>query len=177
MWLEKYRPYMRAFSLPTFSDGFIRLNIRGREDRGKILPEHFREECARLTSLLMDLKNPSTGQPAVKTVIPIRDSPFQTGDDRPPADLVVQWHPTSEGNGFHSPTLGTFGPAPSLRASSHSAEGFWAACGPDVPRIQEELSGSVLDIAPSLLDLVGARPPQPLQGRSLCPAFPGKSDS
>jgi len=176
MWLEKYRPYMRAFALPTFSDGLIRLNIRGRESRGRILPKHFQEECSRLTSLLMDLKNPATGLAAVKAVIPIRDSPFQTGDDRPPADLVVQWHPPGDGNGFVSPTLGAFGPAPSLRASTHSPEGFFAACGPDIPQIREELSGSILDIAPTLLDLVGANPPQPLEGLSLLPLSRDKSD-
>jgi predicted AlkP superfamily phosphohydrolase/phosphomutase len=173
MWLEKYWPHMRAFALPTFSDGFIRLNVRGREAQGLIKPSRFQEECTRLTTLLMELRDPTTNQPAVKTVIPMRDNPFQIGDERPAADLIVQWHALSEGNAFTSPTLGTFGPAPSLRSSTHSDEGFFAACGPDIPKVREELSGHILDIAPTLLDLMGAFPPIPLEGLSLRPSAQG----
>jgi predicted AlkP superfamily phosphohydrolase/phosphomutase len=167
MWLEKYRPYMRAFALPTFSDGFIRLNVRKREGHGLIAAADFRQECARLTALLHDLRNPVNNQAAVKNVIQVRDTPFQTGDEFPHADLIVQWNPLGDGGVFRSPTLGLFGPAPSLRASAHSAEGFFIANGPEITPVSETLSGSILDIAPTLLEMIGAQAPLPLEGNSL----------
>jgi len=167
MWLEKYRPYQRAFALPTFSDGFIRLNVRGREGRGRVEPGRFREECARLEQLLRGLRDPHNGTPAVREVFRVRDDPFQLGPERPDADLIVRWNPLGRGGVFECPVLGRFGPAPALRASAHSGTGFFGACGPGVPRREGILEGSVLDIAPTLLALSGQPPPVPLKGRPL----------
>jgi predicted AlkP superfamily phosphohydrolase/phosphomutase len=167
MWLEKYRPYQRAFCLPTFSDAFIRINVRGRESRGVVEPAAFRGELERLESLLRALRHPEKGTPAVCKIFRIRDDPFQLGSELPDADLIVRWHPLGKGGSIECPKLGRFGPAPALRASIHSGTGFFGAWGPDVEPAEELLEGHVLDIAPTLLALAGQKPPAPLEGRVL----------
>jgi len=166
-WIEKYRPHMRAFALPTFSDGFIRINVRGRERHGRISARRFRDECDRLTTLLDELRDGTTGQRAVRNVIRTRDDAHQTGSDRPPADLVVQWHPPSAENAIESPVLGRLGPVHSLRASTHCPHGFFTAVGPDLPAGQTVSNGHINDVAPTLLDLLGVAPPALMAGRSL----------
>lgn len=167
MWIRKYWPHMRAFALPTFSDGQIRLNVRGREARGFIAPGDYDAECGRLTEALLRLRHTASGLPAIRRVLRTRRDAFQSGNDLPPADLVVQWTDPGGANCVDSPALGRLGPVDSLRGSAHSPVGFFTACGPRIPAGTVPAGSTIFDIAPTLLDLIGAQPPAPLPGRSL----------
>jgi predicted AlkP superfamily phosphohydrolase/phosphomutase len=65
------------------------------------------------------------------------------------------------------PLLGRIGPFPFQRAGSHRPLGFMLAAGPGVPGESEPQRGHALDIAPTILSLMGARIPQRLEGKAL----------
>ena len=74
-WYRLCWPRMRAFALPGVSDGYIRLNVKGRESKGLVDPEAFGATLDSLVRLMESVKNPRTGNPLVKKVIRIRERP------------------------------------------------------------------------------------------------------
>ncbi len=159
MWLQPYWRYMRAFALPTFSSGFVRINLRGREGRG-VVPFHaYDAECERITQLLREFHHPETGEPMVTDVERTRKDPLDDGLDKPLADLVVSWNNECGEIRFVSDRLGEIGPVLPLRSGSHIPTGFCVGAGASVPLVPERIPGHVLHFAPTILHLAG------LQGR------------
>ncbi len=166
LWYRSYWKQMKAFALPSFSDGFIRINLRGREKHGMVDPASYDSICSELEELLMELKHPETGRPVVKKIIRTRKAGQEENPKLPSADLVILWdHPHPCGH-VHS-RLGSLGPFPGIRAGQHVPEGFMMISGPRIPRGSRLPSAHVLDIHPTLLDLMGVAPVAPLEGRSL----------
>lgn len=168
-WTIPYRPYMKAFSLLSASDGYIRLNVRGRESHGLIAPEDFRRACADVTAFLLDLRDPNTGRPAVRKVVPIRLEAHDGDANAHAADLIVLWN-SGVKTCLFSPRFGMLGPVPYHRASGHSPDGFLCASGPGIPR-GAFASGSPLDVAPTILALAGSSSGHVLPGRCLIPGL------
>ena len=88
---REWWPEMPWFALPSFSDGHIRVNVRGRERDGIVALEDYTACCDELEAMLRECRDPRTGGPAVDKVLRLRaDDPL---DPRGPgADLVVTWH-------------------------------------------------------------------------------------
>jgi predicted AlkP superfamily phosphohydrolase/phosphomutase len=171
-WLMPYRPWMNAFTLISASDGLIRLNVKGRERRGRIRRADFSLACAELIALLDDLRIEESGEPAVAKVIRIREDPMDWGPGLHDADLVVKWRPQVRTR-LVSPQLGALGPVPWHRASAHSPDGFLSATGPGIAAGGFAI-GTPLDIAPTILALAGSRAGATLPGRCLVPALPAR---
>lgn len=74
-WFKPLWPGMRAFALPSVSDGYIRLNVRGREAMGLVEPTDFDAVLDALTELVLGLVNPHTGRAAVVRVVRTRRAP------------------------------------------------------------------------------------------------------
>lgn len=164
MWYQPFWPYMKAFALPTFSDGYVRLNVKGRESAGIVDPADYISAREEIAALICDLKDPRTGKGMVREIMRMRDSPFDDDERASYSDLIVLWtlDPTDV---VDSPRYGRIGPAPYRRSGDHTAEGFFAVAGPDV-RPGELPDGEILDLAPTLLDILGAQKPNHLEGRS-----------
>lgn len=156
-WYQPFWPHMKAFALLTNSDGFIRLNVRGREAQGVVKPEDFARVCDEVTTLVMDLRIPETGARAVSKVIRVRDrydaSLAPLAHD---ADLAVVWNPDIR-QCLVSPRFGQLGPLPILRAGGHNADGFLCAAGPGIAPGTCLAEGTPLDIAPTVLRLLGVQ--------------------
>lgn len=165
MWLEPYWPHMRAFCLPTFSDGFIRLNVKGREARGIVSPEEFSCELEKIRKALDSYKFEGTDESAIETVITVRNTPYEN-PNQSPADLIIIWKDRAIGT-IESESFGKIGPLPALRAGRHTAKGFMLGCGPRLSTSGVNENGSIVDIAPTILDLMGKEPPRHLSGSSL----------
>ena len=163
-WANAYRPYMKAFALISASDGCIRLNVRGRERRGMVAAEDFRQACDEITGILMELRDPETGLPAVRKVLPMRSDPLDWSGTDYDADLIVLWNSVARTR-LTSPRFGKFGPVPYHRTSAHTPHGFIAARGPGIAKGSFP-TGSPLDVAPTLLKLAGSRKTS-LPGRCL----------
>ncbi|MGE5721775.1 MAG: hypothetical protein ACM3YM_04870, partial [Sphingomonadales bacterium] len=150
-----YQPFwsrMSAFALPAFYDGRIRINLAGREARGRVHPEDYDALCDALEALVRVCRNPITGEEAVASV---------ERNERPPAtleasqaDMVVVWKPATLG--LSHPTLGTIGPVPYRRTGGHTGgPGFAWLGGPGIGkgRLPDR---SAFDVVPTVLELLGA---------------------
>lgn len=167
MWYHPAWPEMAAFALPSFSEGFVRLNVRGREARGIVDPEQYGATCDRITAELHRLKDARTGRPAVKRVVRTRGRRHDAVQDRPSdADLIVLWEDVPMDVVDH-PTAGRIGPVPYKRSGSHVHRGFLMAAGPGIPAAQRFNDRHSLDIPPTILSLVGAPVPAHFEGTAV----------
>ena len=164
-----------AFTLRADLNGYIRLNIRGREPSGVVPPEEVDALSARIIEGLQSFRDAATGEPLIEEVCRATEV-FPPGErfDRLP-DLIIRWHPSSGATheAVSSPRFGriersTPGRIPNGRSGNHSPEGFLIASGAGIAagaRLEPE--ADILDIAPTALRRLGARSAVPLAGKVL----------
>ena len=164
MCYQPHWPSMPAFALPSFYDGRIRINLEGREARGMVPLGRYEAMCGELERLLLECRNPRTGEPAVEAIErgATRDA-MALG--RSEADLTVVWRGVTAA--FEHPQLGLIGPVPLRRTGGHTgryglaylrAAGVVAADGG---------VRSAFDVVPTLVALLGAKPSARMSGRPL----------
>jgi predicted AlkP superfamily phosphohydrolase/phosphomutase len=148
----------RAFTLPTDLEGCLRINLQGREPEGIVAPgaEHALL-CGHIREELLELINPATGAPAVRQVHLRHDVfPGALGDHLP--DIIVTWNDEAPIDGLSSPRVGLVEEAsPDPRTGTHSTSGFLLAAGPEVAPGPGG-HGHLLDVAPTVLELLGLEP-------------------
>jgi predicted AlkP superfamily phosphohydrolase/phosphomutase len=168
-WMPGYRyrhnrQLMPAFALPSFSDGRIRINLRGRERFGIVGPSRYEETCTSLETLLRECRAPSTGEPSVASIERASTAdPSAIG--RSEADLRVEWHNLAVA--FEHPRLGLIGPVPFHRIGGHTAPygGAYVAATGVEPR--DRGIGSSFDVAATMVQLLGTNPAVHPSGKSL----------
>lgn len=148
-----YWSRMPAFALPSFYDGRIRLNLRGRESHGMISP---RDYAATLDALETDLRgctNPRTGGSVVAQVErPAADGdPLRLGPTQ--ADLVIVWNTTLA---FDHPEIGCVGPLPYRRTGGHTGPYGMAYLWGDGIAPGDFGTRSSFDMPPTIMALAGA---------------------
>jgi hypothetical protein len=151
----------RFFYLPI-SGGWsgIRINLVGREPRGKVHPGTECEAlCEKLTAELMDMKNAATGRPVVHQVLrTAREYRGERIDNLP--DLMVEWSRDAEINGVTSPRIETVtGADTHSRTGDHLAGGLLLARGPGVRAGPFGKAVPVESLAPSIAALLGVALP------------------
>lgn len=169
-WYRPLWPKMKAFALPSVSDGYVRLNVKDRERHGRIEPEHFRAALAEIGEVLTRTSNPRTGRPLVTRLEATRETPLDHPHIAP--DLVVCWDDSVPADVLDSPDHGRIGPLPYFRTGGHVAHGtsIGNACyarGPDIVPGSAVRKGKLEDLSATLLHLLGIAPPEPLAGRPL----------
>ncbi len=158
---HRYWRDMRAFALPSFSDGHVRVNVRGREHDGVVDPDDFRAACDEVIDLVAACRDARTGEPVLAEAARLRDHP---DDDGPAADIVLMWAGIADA--FEHPQLGTIGPFPYCRTGEHSPTGFSFIAGPGIAR--DDLGRRPADdLAPTILSLLGRTPDRELAGTPL----------
>ncbi|NEO99007.1 MAG: nucleotide pyrophosphatase [Symploca sp. SIO2E9] len=167
LWYQKFWPQMKAFALPSFSEGYIRLNLQGRESQGIVSPQEYNAVCDELTAKLYRLQDARTGEPMVKEIIRTRQEATDSNPKLPDADLVVMWQEKYASDVVDSPDIGRIGPVPFNRTGSHRSDGFLLAKGPDIPDGSSLPTGHSLDLAPTILNLLGAEIPESFAGKPL----------
>jgi predicted AlkP superfamily phosphohydrolase/phosphomutase len=166
MWYRPLWPQMKAFALPAFSDGYIRINVQGRERDGIVAPAEYDAVCAEIAAMLYLLQDGRTKQPLVKQVVRTRTSPFDDDAKLPEPDLIVVWHEIPTDVVDH-PDLGRIGPLTFNRSGSHRENGFLMASGPGITPGSDLTAGGAVDIAPTILNLMGAEIPAYFDGKPL----------
>jgi len=165
---RRWWPKLEAFALPTFYDGRIRLNVRGRERDGLVDPADYTATCERLEGQLHACRDARTGGPLVERVDRLRSAdPFASGG--PDADLQVVWASTADA--LVHPTIGRIGPIPYRRTGGHSPNGFAFVSGPDIDTCDLGLRHAH-DVTPTVLHLLGRPLPRTFDG---CPLVGGGS--
>jgi hypothetical protein len=169
MWYSPVWPRMQAFALPSFSEGYVRINVKGREAQGIVEPSDYERACEHVVAQLRLLTNARTGEPLVKQTVRTRRDPFHAAlrDGRPSdADLIVLWSDEPADVADH-PVAGRIGPVPYKRSGSHVHRGFVMARGEGIPAALRLPQAHALTLAPTLLTLVGAPIPAHFEGRPL----------
>jgi predicted AlkP superfamily phosphohydrolase/phosphomutase len=166
-WYQPLWPSMKAFALPSFSEGYVRINLKGREPQGIVDPADYHTLCDELEAQLYALREPRTDIPLVDHIVRPRQDPLDRNPKLPDADLIVVWQEKYATDVADSPDYGRIGPFPPYRAGSHRAEGFILATGSNIQPDSSSSDGHVLDLAPTILDLMGAPIPEHLEGKPL----------
>lgn len=165
-WYKPLWPQMKAFALPAFADGHIRINLKGREKDGIVDPADYDQVCSEIEAVLYRLTDGRTGKPLVDRVVRTRLNPLDNDPKLPDPDLVVCWHeiPTDV---VDSPDYGRIGPVTLNRPGGHRARGMLLLQGPGVEAGTVIQDGAPVDLAPTILNLMGAPIPDYLDGKPL----------
>ena len=167
-WYADRWPAMRAFAVPSFYDGRIRVNLRGREAGGIVDPADYEQVCDEIERVLRACVDPRTGASVVESIErPGPDDPMAL--DSSTVDLVVVW--AANPLAFCHPRYGTIGPVPYRRTGGHTSRyGFVSITGPAVVAGDHETAAAV-DVAPTIFELLAGRAPEGISGTSFLGAF------
>ena len=160
----------------------VHLNVRGREPSGILAPEQMREAIVRVRAALRGARDPWTGAPVIRDVIPreeLYEGPFV---DRAP-DLLLDLHldrgysynlmpsQASKGASFRklAPTeyLGKKGRS---LPGSHRAHGFMTIAGPSV-QPTGRIDAHIADLTATMLHRLELSVPPSFKGRVLWQAL------
>jgi predicted AlkP superfamily phosphohydrolase/phosphomutase len=157
----------RAFTLPSDLEGCIRINLKGREPYGIVEPgRQYEELCEEIRARLLELTNSADGTPAVRRVW-VRNEVFPGDRQEQLPDLIVTWNNKTPFKSVGSPVFGSVeGDKADPRPGTHSPHGFLLAVGAGLPQGLRG-SGHLLDVAPTVMELLGLTPPAGLDGRFL----------
>jgi predicted AlkP superfamily phosphohydrolase/phosphomutase len=169
----------RAFIIENANEGFIRINLKGREPEGVVQSG---EDYERLRDTLFDtaksLVNPANGRSAVHQVYKPQEM-YQGPCRAQMPDVVITWDPdarvtTSLGTSAHGVTSSehaAYEVSP-YYTGNHRPNAFAAIVGPGVPSGRVLEGASILDLAPSILVQFGIAPPGHMDGKPLAEILP-----
>lgn len=152
--------------------GQIFLNVRGREPEGIVDPgAEYYELRAEIVEQLLEMKDPDTREPMVDRVH-LKEEIFSGKhvDDAP--DITIDWRDMeywafdilAGGRKIVTPNLRT-------RSGGHRMNGIFLAHGPDMARGRALDNPNIVDVAPTLLHLLGLPVPSHMDGHVLTEAF------
>lgn len=167
----------RAYSLGSY--GNIYINLKGREPDGIVEPGAEYEELRnKIIARLLELKDPATGKQVVKKVYR-REEIYHGEFLSKAADLVVVW--SDEGyhsvQRFGSKEDSVFSNRLNLHLTNirytghHRLNGIFAIKGRGVKQGIEIDGASIIDLAPTILYVLGLPVPNDMDGRVLKEVF------
>ncbi|ROZ69429.1 alkaline phosphatase family protein [Ramlibacter sp. WS9] len=161
-WYRRQWPAMRAFSLPGYSEGLVRINVAGRDAAQGIAPEDFQRVGDEIARMLGELVDARSGEPMAEEIIRVRQTPWD-GANLSAADLMVVWREI-ETDVVDHPVHGRIGPMPFFRTGGHSCEGFVLARGPGFEAGRRLPPVTTEDVTATLLQQLGAAIPAHVKG-------------
>ncbi len=156
--LAKERSQRKFFTIPHNDiSGAIRINLKGREQNGKVQPgTEYDECCEALTKDLLDLVNLNTGKPLVKKVLRTVDL-FQGEHLADLPDLLVEWNREAPITSVGSSKIGHLeGTYLSERTGDHTPDGVFFVRGPGIEagnRMEKPVP--VENFAPTMSSVLG----------------------
>lgn len=163
-------PGMRAFCLPSDDAGYVRVNLRGREHPGLVEPgAEYEALLDELTLELGGLRNLDVDAPLIAKISrPQRmyDGPYR----HLLPDLTLTWNTSHPIRGLRSARFGDLLDTrrlPQHRSGFHNGNAFVLGAGPGVRQGAVVEGGHILDLAPTVLALLGRGAPNHLDGRVL----------
>ncbi len=164
-----------AFAAIADLQGYVRINLEGREAAGIVEPgPPYEDLCRKIDTGLRTFVDADTGAPIVHDVKRSLDLyPEGARQERLP-DILVQWRraPAAAHRAIVSETFGTIArPHPGLnadgRSGNHRPEGFYLLRDPRAGSESLREAAHILDLAPTILRMLSLDPPAHLQGRPL----------
>jgi predicted AlkP superfamily phosphohydrolase/phosphomutase len=172
-------PRTRAYSEETPYFPMIWLNVAGREPLGAVAAGEEREElCQDLIRRLTAWTDPRTGRPVVRRVHR-REELYQGPFVERSPDLVIEWNldgrysylfKSSSPDDADAPTIAPIDrkARATTKSGDHRDDGILVASGPSIKPGRIE-GARLLDLAPTLLHLLGLEVPEDMDGRVLEP--------
>jgi len=166
-WYKSAWKDMKAFSLPSYSDGYVRLSVKGRDKGGLVAPEDYDATCDEVIKLVMSWRCARTKNPLVDKVICPRRDALANDPNLPDADIVFSWSAAAATDIVESDEYGQIGPVPFFRTGDHTTNGFLLAKGPGIVPGSKLEDGEAIDFAPTIIKRTGADVPSYMKGRDL----------
>ncbi len=158
----------------------IAINLEGREPAGIVKPgAEYEQVCNRIETAFQELRDPSTGQPVVKRVWRKEELYKEQGtglvSDLP--DLYIEWvndqYTDIGGVGY---SRGTISEPIRGRSGGHTMRGLFLACGPGIQQGHLIEGARLVDVAPTILHILGVPMPRAMDGRVLTDIFQDMAD-
>lgn len=167
----------RAFCVPNDYSGAIRINLEGREPRGTVKAGgEYQRVCDDISQALLELKHLKTGRPVVKEVVQTHRT-YEGGNLETLPDLLVLWANESPVTDVASPRVGEImQESPERRTGAHRPWGFFAAAGPQIRSNVNLKNIHLLDLAPTILSLLGVTPSAYYKGRVISELMANKNE-
>jgi predicted AlkP superfamily phosphohydrolase/phosphomutase len=162
--------WSRTVAYSDASNG-IRLNLKGREPHGIVNPgTQYERVRAQISEQLAQLRDPDTGQRVVGTIL--RREEFARGlhIDRAPDILLRMVDDAYVAYGTEVDVDSVFAP-PGWRTGAHTTEGVLLAAGRHVRQRATITGARIIDIAPTILHLMGVPIPEDMDGQVLSQLF------
>ncbi|ETX08595.1 alkaline phosphatase family protein [Candidatus Entotheonella palauensis] len=166
--------HTQAFLIENANEGYIRINLKGREPQGTVEPGAAYEAlCEKLYQALKGMTNPANGQPAAHRVY--KTDEIYSGPCRSHMpDLIVTWNEaarittdlTTAEYGVVRHAVPGCQVAP-YYSGNHRPNAFTVAVGPGIAPGTLPEGASIMDLAPSILSHFDVAPPAYMQGRVL----------
>lgn len=162
----------QAFCLPNANEGYVRLNLQGREPRGIVAEgTAYTDLLAHLQSSLQALVNPRNGRIAARQVV-CTNAVFPGPRRAHLPDLVVNWDLDAQvlaelesgACGRIGSEMAGYQTAP-FYTGNHRPAAFVLARGPGISEADTLIGGHILDMAPTLLAMLAVEPPRHMDGR------------
>jgi predicted AlkP superfamily phosphohydrolase/phosphomutase len=156
----------RAYSASNTEQG-IYINLAGREPKGFVQPGSEADELRDfIVAKLKEIRHPETGEQLVNRIF-LKDEIYHGPFVSKAPDIVfflkngeyladVQLQPA-----LFTPITWKTG------SGTHRLEGFFAGCGPDIKKGLELEQPRIIDLAPTILGLLGQPIPSDVEGRVL----------
>jgi len=160
----------RAYSLGWI--GQIYINLKGREPEGIVLPgSDYEAVLADLTSALWELEDPETGERVVDAIW--RKEELYTGpylDVAPDLNIIMKGmsYVTQLRREFSQDTIFAL---PHDVTGVHRLDGILIAHGPEIRQGTEIQGAQIIDVAPTILHLMGVPVPEDMDGQVLTALF------
>ena len=164
----------RAFLIENANEGYIRINLKGREPEGIVAPGHEYERVRdEITRTARAMTNPTNGMPAALGVHRTDDLYRGPRRDAMP-DIIINWNDDAkittelltETYGMARSEAPACGRAP-YYTGNHRPNAFMIAVGPGVAPGATIVGGSILDLAPAILAAFGIEQPPYMDGTVL----------
>ena len=156
--LDSARRYFKVPNNEQYTG--IRLNVKGREPRGRIAPgAEFDATIETLTAQLLEIENADTGEPLFTEIL--RTSDVYDGPlvDALP-DLLAGWNRASPIRGARSARIGTIrGDSTAIRNGDHRSGGLVLLRRPTVAPGEMPAPIPVIDLAPTVASWFGVELP------------------
>lgn len=109
-------PRMQAYASPAFYDGRVRVNLHGRESRGRVAVSRYEYVLDEIVELVSACRDPRSGEPLAVEFERRPGDPLER--DATDADLIIRF--SRDCYAFRHPRFGLIGPAPCRRPGGHS---------------------------------------------------------
>jgi predicted AlkP superfamily phosphohydrolase/phosphomutase len=169
------KPQTRAFCLNSDLEGYIQVNLRGREASGTVEPGREHEGlCEQIADGLRSFVDSDTGDSVIERIGRGQQLYPGISAENCLPDLIIHWAqtPAARRRAVSSPRYGSIpwptpGRNPDGRSGHHRSEGFLVAAGEGIFPATRIEPAHILDLAPTIYQLLGVPKAPGMRGQAI----------